>query len=110
MPSSSGGCSTTSPTPRPLGGCSARRRGSRATKVILSFHHPCSFTYAAKVVRRELFGFQQGGRGITHWRLRREAAQSGLCLVETRSFLKFASINWFACLHKATASAHSNSS
>ena len=81
------------------------REAARVTryKVILSFHHPCSFTYVTKVVRRELFGFKQGGRGITHWRLRREAEQSGLSLVETRSFCKYASINWFACLQKATA-------
>lgn len=83
------------------------REAARVTryKVILSFHHPCSFTYVAKVVRRELFGFKQGGRGITHWRLRREAEQSGLRLLETRSFRKFASINWFACLQKAGAPA-----
>jgi len=69
-------------------------------KVIVSFHHPLSFAYPWKVIRRELFGFRQGGRGITHWRLRREAESSGLELVETRSFWKYASINWFACLRK----------
>jgi len=74
-------------------------------KVILSFHHPLSFTYAAKVVRRELFGFKQGGRGITHWQLTREAAAAGLRVVETRSFCKYASINWFACLQKTGAEA-----
>jgi ubiquinone/menaquinone biosynthesis C-methylase UbiE len=81
------------------------REAARVTrnKVILSFHHPCSFTYVTKVVRRELFGFKQGGRGITHWRLRREAGQSGLTVVETRSFCKYVSINWFACLRKSAA-------
>jgi SAM-dependent methyltransferase len=70
-------------------------------KVLVSFHHPVSFTYAWKVMRRELFGFKQGGRGITHWRLKREAESSGLEVMVTRSFWKYASINWFACLRKA---------
>jgi ubiquinone/menaquinone biosynthesis C-methylase UbiE len=69
-------------------------------KVIVSFHHPISFTYAWKVVRRQFFGFRQGGRGITHWRLQREALSAGMRVVSTRSFCKYASINWFACLEK----------
>ena len=69
-------------------------------RVIISFHHPISPAYGWKVVRRTLFGFKQGGRGITHWRLGQEARQSGLRVEETRSFFKYASINWFACLRK----------
>jgi SAM-dependent methyltransferase len=72
-------------------------------KVILSFHHPYSLTYVTKVIRRTLFGFKQGGRGITHWQLKEEAATAGLTVLETRSFWKYASINWFACLAKTSA-------
>jgi SAM-dependent methyltransferase len=67
-------------------------------KVLVSFHHPISPTYAAKVVRRNLFGFRQGGRGMTHWHLQALASECGLEVVETRSFMKYVSINWFACL------------
>ena len=69
-------------------------------KVIVSFHHPLSFAYPWKVIRRQFFGFKQGGRGITHWQLKREAEWSGLEIIQTRSFWKYASINWFACLGK----------
>ena len=69
-------------------------------KVIVSFHHPISFTYAWKVVRRQFFGFRQGGRGITHWQLEREASSAGMHVTNTRSFCKYASINWFACMEK----------
>ena len=57
------------------------------------------------MVRRRFFGFHQGGRAITQWQLRREAESVGLEVVETRSFCKYASINWFACLSKRGAKA-----
>lgn len=68
------------------------------SKVLLSFHHPLSITYGSKIIRRSFFGFKQGGRGVTHWHLKRLARICGLEVVETRSFMKFVSINWFACL------------
>jgi ubiquinone/menaquinone biosynthesis C-methylase UbiE len=70
-------------------------------RVLISFHHALSFTAFRKFIQRTLFGRKQHGRPITHWRLEREAARSGLRLLETRSFGKYRSINWFACLDKA---------
>lgn len=85
--------------------CEAARVSRR--KVLVSFHHPLSFTYLSKWLRRTFLGFQQGGRGITHWQLEREAGQCGLVVTETQSFRKYVSINWFACLSKVQAGAHS---
>jgi len=73
------------------------RRVSRDC-VLLSFHHALSFTAVRKFVQRTVFGRKQHGRPITHWRLKQEAENSGLTLHETRSFGKYRSINWFACL------------
>lgn len=69
-------------------------------RVLISFHHALSFTAFRKFIQRKFFGREQHGRPITHWRLRREAERSGLRMLETRSFGKYASINWFACLSK----------
>ncbi|HEY8668999.1 MAG TPA: class I SAM-dependent methyltransferase [Tepidisphaeraceae bacterium] len=69
-------------------------------RVILSFHHPLSVTYAFNVIKRTFFGRKQGGRGVTHWQLRREAAQCGLEVAEFGSYRRVGSINWFARLQK----------
>jgi hypothetical protein len=68
-------------------------------RVILSFHHPLSFTFIRKYLRRALLG-KGHGTEFTQWRLRREARECGLELIETRGFRKYVSINWFACLVK----------
>ena len=69
-------------------------------RVLISFHHTLSFTAFRKFIQRTLFGRKQHGRPITHWRLEREAGRGGLRLLETRSFGKYRSINWFACLSR----------
>ncbi len=78
------------------------REAARVTRdrVLVSFHHALSFTALRKFLQRKVLGQKQHGRPITHWRLRREAAGAGLSLVATRSFGKYRSINWFACLTK----------
>ena len=78
------------------------REAARVTrrKVILSFHHPLSLTYLRKLADRILIKKSGRGRPVSHWRLRREADKCGLNLLETKSFRKFVSINWFACLEK----------
>jgi ubiquinone/menaquinone biosynthesis C-methylase UbiE len=79
------------------------REAARVTRheVIVSFHHPLSFTSIRKACQRVLTGKNQGAGAISHWRLRREAQACGLRLIETRSFRKYISINWFASLVKA---------
>ena len=67
--------------------------------VLVSFHHPLSFTFLRRGVQRLLKG-DWSVADITHWRLAREARQCGLEMVETKSFGKFRSINWFAYLRK----------
>lgn len=73
-------------------------RVSRA-RVIVSFHHPFSFTAIRKALRRALLG-KGSGTEFTQWQLRREAQACGLELIETKGFRKYISINWFACLVK----------
>jgi len=77
------------------------REARRVTRklVLVSFHHPISFTFLRKFTKRTLFG-KGSGSEITQWRLKREAAQCGLQLAETRGFRKYVSINWFALLRK----------
>src|SRR5207245_755184 len=81
------------------------REAARVSRkvVIVSFHHPVSFTSIRKACQRTLTGKNQGTGAISHWRLRREAQACGLRLIETRSFKKYVSINWFACLVKTGA-------
>jgi ubiquinone/menaquinone biosynthesis C-methylase UbiE len=67
--------------------------------VLISFHHPLSFTFARRLAQRAFSGDWEIC-DITHWRLRREAAACGLEMVETKSFGKYVSINWFARLRK----------
>jgi len=77
------------------------REAARVTRglVLVSFHSPLSFTFAARMPKRILKGDWKVG-DITHWRLAREARECGLEVVETKSFKKYVSINWFACLRK----------
>ena len=78
------------------------REAARVTrhKVLVSFHHPLSFTYLRKLCQRILSGRSRGAGVVSHWRLKHEAQQCGLRMVDTRSFKKYASMNWFACLVK----------
>ena len=80
------------------------REAARVSRnmVLVSFHHPLSFTFARRLVTR-VFQNDWEISDITHWRLRREAAECGLELVETKSFGKYRSINWFAWLRKVSA-------
>lgn len=77
------------------------REAGRVTRnmVLVSFHHPISFTFLRRSAQR-LFTRDWRIADITHWRLAREARECGLELVETKSFGKFRSINWFARLRK----------
>jgi ubiquinone/menaquinone biosynthesis C-methylase UbiE len=68
--------------------------------VLVSFHHLLSATAFRKFIQRTCFGRQQNGRPITHWRLGREAENSGLRLVETKGLRKYVSVNWYACFEK----------
>src|SRR5262245_52262131 len=70
------------------------------SKVLISFHHPISFTNLRKWAQRLYAHDTSGSAAITQWRLRRESEGCGLRLVETRGFRKYISINWFACLAK----------
>jgi len=70
--------------------------------VLVSFHHSWSFTAVRKAVQRGLSGRPLRGKTITHWQLAREARTCGLDVQETRSFGKYRSINWFACLRRST--------
>jgi SAM-dependent methyltransferase len=81
------------------------REAARVSRgsVLVSFHHPVSFTAARLWVQRKFFGGKRGGGEVTHWRLQREAECCGLELVEIKSFGKYRSINWFACLRKQSS-------
>ena len=78
------------------------REAARVTRdrVLISFHHPLSFTFLRKFIQRKFFGRPQHGQEITHWRLKREAQSCGLRLIETNGFRKYVSVNWFAYLTK----------
>ena len=67
--------------------------------VLVSFHHPLSFTFLRRLPKRIFTGDWEIG-DITHWRLQREAAKCGLEMVDSKSFNKYVSINWFACLRR----------
>ena len=71
-------------------------------RVLISFHHPWSFTHLRKTIQRKFSGRAQRGSVITQWQLKREAESCGLRVLETKGFRKYVSINWFACLGKAT--------
>ena len=81
------------------------REAARVTRhqVLVTFHHPISVTSVRRWVQRKAFGRKEGGGEITQRRLRREAAGCGLRLVETKSFGKYRSVNWFALLNKQSA-------
>jgi ubiquinone/menaquinone biosynthesis C-methylase UbiE len=72
-------------------------------KVLVSFHHPISFTFLRKFIQHAISG--RHGQSITHWRLRREAQACGLEMTATAGIRKYVSINWFACLTKKRAAA-----
>ena len=80
------------------------REAARVTRdrVIISFHHPISFTAVKKRFRRRFLG-RGHGTEFTQWRLEREVMACGLELVEATSFRKYISINWFARLAKVRA-------
>ena len=80
--------------------CAMLREAARISrgKVLVSFHHPISFTHLRKSIQRKLSGRAHRGSVITHWQLKREAESCGLRLSETKSFRKYISVNWFACL------------
>ena len=66
--------------------------------VLVSFHHPVSFTFARRLLKRIVTGDWEMA-DITHWRLAREAGECGLEVVEMQTF-HLLSINWFAHLRK----------
>jgi ubiquinone/menaquinone biosynthesis C-methylase UbiE len=69
-------------------------------KVLLSFYHSLSFTSVRRNFQRKVLGRKGYGEAITHWQLQRDAEACGLQVVEFKSFRKYVSINWFACLRK----------
>jgi ubiquinone/menaquinone biosynthesis C-methylase UbiE len=77
------------------------REAARVTRrqVLVSFYHPLSFTALRRSVQKT-FGRTGFGQAVTHWRLQAEAEQSGLRVVEFRSYRKYVSINWFVHLQK----------
>lgn len=77
------------------------REAARVTRslILVSFHNPLSATFVGRIPKRILKGDWKIG-DITHWRLAREARECGLEVVEFKSFKKYVSINWFACLRK----------
>jgi len=79
------------------------REAARVTRsrVLLSFHHPVSFTGMRLLLRQKLFGAPSKRHRVSHWRLEREARNCGLRMAATKSFWKYVSINWFACLVKS---------
>jgi len=85
--------------------CAMLREAARIARhrVLISFHHPLSFTHLRKSIQRKLTGRAQRGSVITQWQLKREAGGCGLRVIETKSFGKYMSINWFACLGKAAS-------
>jgi ubiquinone/menaquinone biosynthesis C-methylase UbiE len=77
------------------------KEAARVTRrmVLVSFHHPFSFTFLRRLAKRVVTRDWEIS-DITQWRLGREVAVAGLRLSETRSFKKYVSINWFACIRK----------
>jgi ubiquinone/menaquinone biosynthesis C-methylase UbiE len=72
-------------------------------KVFISFYHPLSFTALRLWIKNRLAGKKKQRGTFTHWQLQREVKSCGLELSETKSYQKFISINWFACLTKVAA-------
>jgi ubiquinone/menaquinone biosynthesis C-methylase UbiE len=67
------------------------REAARVTRhqVLVSFHHPLSFTFITKFLKRTFGKLAPGMPEITHWRLRREAEACGLHVRETKGFRKY---------------------
>ncbi len=78
------------------------REAARVTrrKVLVSFHHPISFTHWRKQLQQMVLGGEPRGHAVSHWQLQKEGQASGLRLVETKGFRKYVSVNWFACFEK----------
>ena len=72
-------------------------------RVLVSFHHPISFTHWRKLFQRKFLGYQKGVNAVSHRQLEREASSGGLRLLETRGFRKYVSVNWFARFEKRDA-------
>ena len=81
------------------------REAARVTraKVLVSFHHPFSFTHWRKVFQRAVLRRDLSGHAVSHWRLKREAEACGLRMTDVQGFRKYVSVNWFACFEKMTA-------
>ncbi len=69
-------------------------------KVLISFYHPLSFTFARIQIKNRFSKKKKNPGVFTHWQLEKDAKQCGLEVSETKSFQKYVSINWFACLSK----------
>lgn len=82
------------------------REAARVTRsrVLISFHHPVSFTGVRLFLRQKLFAAPSKRHRVSHWRLEREARNCHLRISATKSFWKYVSINWFACLVKSADS------
>jgi ubiquinone/menaquinone biosynthesis C-methylase UbiE len=72
-------------------------------KVLVSFHHPISFTHWRKLLQQAVLGGEPRGHAVSHWQLQREGEAAGLRLAETKGFRKYVSVNWFACFEKQLA-------
>ncbi|MEO6034840.1 MAG: hypothetical protein ABIQ35_06270, partial [Verrucomicrobiota bacterium] len=71
----------------------------------ISFYHPFSFTHLRLQIKNQFAGKKKQRGTVSHWKLKREAASCGLEVCETKSYQKFVSINWFACLGKKSPKA-----
>ena len=78
------------------------REAARVTRrrVIVSFHHPFSFTHWRKVAQHVVLGRGSKGHVVSHWQLKREGEACGLRVVEVHGFRKYVSVNWCACFEK----------
>jgi ubiquinone/menaquinone biosynthesis C-methylase UbiE len=70
-------------------------------KVLVSFHHPISFTHWRKLVQQAVLGGEPRGHAVSHWQLQKEGEAAGLRLIETKGFRKYVSVNWFAYFEKS---------
>jgi SAM-dependent methyltransferase len=79
------------------------REAARVTrsKVVVSFHHPFSFTHWRKVLQRVARGGGSSGHTVSQRQLKRDGESCGLRLVDVQGVRKYVSVNWFACFEKA---------
>ncbi len=76
-------------------------------KVLISFYNPVSFTFLRIQIKNQFAKRKKHPGVFTHWQLQKDAAQCGMEVSQTKSFQKFVSINWFACLTKKSNGIHS---